>query len=604
MLETNNVTGTTLNPILPASSSETAEFEITRHGIATVVDDHATSEIGAHSDLLGLLLSQQKSLSAVEMFSYLYDEPCLLPPSQDRYYKTLLPTTKPGLNQQYAFQVNLDRCSGCKACVAACHTLNGLEESETWRDVGVLHQKEAEQSFLQHVTSACHHCIDPACLKGCPTNAYEKDPLTGIVYHLDDQCFGCQYCTLACPYGVPKYSDSKGIVRKCDMCRQRLAVNEAPACVQACPHEAISISVVDVDDILADAASNVFLPRTHDASYTKPTTRYLSKKPLPRDLTTGDDDDIQPEHAHLPLILMLVLMQASLGGYLAATGLCFVGGFEFSQVSIIGLLILSFLLGQAGLVAATLHLGRPLYAFRGILGIRHSWLSREAVAFGGYAVFTGLAAFLAGYQTIEASVESLLPGVASLLTGSFLRTGLLGSLLGSVTFGILGTFCSVMVYVFTQRSLWSFHRTNMRFFGTAVVTGLSLVLTILVSEPELSSIAVRVISLLLMILAGSKILGEFALLWHLKDAQLTDDKKTSLLLTGALRSTVVFRIACGVIGGIVFPTLIGMGVGSVPISLLTGVAVVGCLFVIAGELAERTLFFQAVIAPRMPGGMR
>ena len=54
-----------------------------------------------------------------------------------------------------------------------------------------------------------------------------------------------RYCVLKCPYDVPKYSESAGIVRKCDMCSSRLAADEAPACVQACPHEAISIRIVD-----------------------------------------------------------------------------------------------------------------------------------------------------------------------------------------------------------------------------------------------------------------------------------------------------------------------------------------------------------------------
>ena len=53
--------------------------------------------------------------------------------------------------------------------------------------------------------------------------AYEKDPVTGIVRHLDDQCIGCSYCILKCPYDVPKYSRARGIVRKCDMCHSRLA---------------------------------------------------------------------------------------------------------------------------------------------------------------------------------------------------------------------------------------------------------------------------------------------------------------------------------------------------------------------------------------------
>ena len=133
--------------------------------------------------------------------------------------------------------------------MAACHSLNGLDDDEAWRDVGLLVGGTAGLPVIQHVTSACHHCLDPACLSACPVDAYEKDPITGIVKHLDDQCFGCQYCTLACPYDVPKFHAAKGIVRKCDMCGDRLHAGEAPACVQACPHEAIRITVVDVDDV-------------------------------------------------------------------------------------------------------------------------------------------------------------------------------------------------------------------------------------------------------------------------------------------------------------------------------------------------------------------
>ena len=91
----------------------------------------------------------------------------------------------------------------------------------------------------QTVTTACHHCLDPACANGCPTLAYEKDQSTGIVHHLDDQCMGCRYCEMKCPYEAPKYNDNLGIIRKCDMCQSRLEINEAPACVQACPNEAI-----------------------------------------------------------------------------------------------------------------------------------------------------------------------------------------------------------------------------------------------------------------------------------------------------------------------------------------------------------------------------
>ncbi|MDA0578735.1 MAG: 4Fe-4S dicluster domain-containing protein, partial [Verrucomicrobia bacterium] len=185
------------------------------------------------SDLLASALRDQQNLSAVERYALRHDQGKV--PAQARYYSELMPASPPGPGQQYAFEVDLDRCTACKACVVACHNLNGLEETETWRSTGLLVGGTAEAPFQQTVTTACHHCANPACLTGCPVNAYEKDPVTGIVRHLDDQCIGCKYCMLTCPYDVPRFSKFKGIVRKCDMCSNRLAVGEAPACVQACP---------------------------------------------------------------------------------------------------------------------------------------------------------------------------------------------------------------------------------------------------------------------------------------------------------------------------------------------------------------------------------
>src|SRR5215210_7374922 len=196
---------------------------------------------------LGRVLEQQQRLTAVEKFAQRHADGA--EPLQAKYYRELIPLESPRDGQQYAFEVDLDRCSGCKACVTACHELNGLDEEETWPSVGLLLGGTSGLPVLQHVTSACHHCLDPACLYGCPVNAYEKDPVTGIVKHLDDQCIGCQYCILKCPYDVPKYSKARGIVRKCDMCSGRLAVGEAPACVQACPNEAIRITVVSKSEV-------------------------------------------------------------------------------------------------------------------------------------------------------------------------------------------------------------------------------------------------------------------------------------------------------------------------------------------------------------------
>src|SRR6478672_4899914 len=237
-----------------------------------------TGRSSAPSTLLDALLREQQR-TAVDKFSQWHEKDAA--PLQERFYRDLIPQSQPLPGEQYAFEVDLDSCSGCKACVVACHNLNGLEEEEMWRSVGLLHGGESELPVLQHVTTACHHCLEPACLDGCPVEAYVKDAVTGIVRHLDDQCIGCQYCILKCPYDVPKFSYAKGIVRKCDLCSDRLAVGEAPACVQACPNRAIRVTVVSRQTAVENAEANLFLPGAPEPRYTLPTTVYKTKRPMP-----------------------------------------------------------------------------------------------------------------------------------------------------------------------------------------------------------------------------------------------------------------------------------------------------------------------------------
>src|SRR5678816_4247920 len=85
------------------------------------------------SSLVEELLADQQSLTVVERFSRAHDA---LPPGAR--YRDLIPLEAPRPGEQYAFEVELDKCSGCKACVTACHSLNGLDDDETWRDVGLL----------------------------------------------------------------------------------------------------------------------------------------------------------------------------------------------------------------------------------------------------------------------------------------------------------------------------------------------------------------------------------------------------------------------------------------------------------------------------------
>jgi Fe-S-cluster-containing dehydrogenase component/DMSO reductase anchor subunit len=466
----------------------------------------------------------------------------------------LIPLTAPGPGEQYAFEVDLDACSGCKACVVACHALNGLEENESWRDVGFVHGGTRAAPFQQTITTACHHCADPACLNGCPVLAYEKDPVTGIVRHLDDQCIGCQYCVLKCPYDVPKYSERLGIVRKCDMCHQRLGAGEAPACVQACPTAAITIVKVSVygggvppprEGALVDTSH--FLPAAPDPAYTQPTTRYVSAKPLPDNLVAADASALRPQHAHWPLVIMLTLLPVSVGCY--ATVLCRSGFTPDSLVSGIKpdlrFASLAWLIGAAGLAASVFHLGQPLRAWRIFLGWRKSWLSREAMIFGAWF---GLA------TATTATAAGLLPALLPLRL-------LLAATVGT---GLLGLGCSVMIYVDTRRHFWRPGQTAPRFLGTAVLTALAL------TAPRA---------------AGLLLLAKLA--WESRTFY--DGSVSARLQRGPLRTASALRDLLGGAALVLLLTLPGWTAG---------------VLLLAGEFAERYLFFRAVDAPKMPGTPR
>jgi formate dehydrogenase iron-sulfur subunit len=544
--------------------------------------------------LVSSFLSEQGDLSAVERFAQFHEDAD--EPLQGRYYSALLPAQPPGPGQQLAFEVDLDRCSGCKACVAACHNLNGLDEGESWRDVGLVIGGTLELPVLQHVTSACHHCLDPACSNVCPVDAYEKDPHTGIVRHLDDQCIGCQYCTLACPYDAPKYNAGKGIVRKCDMCGERLAVGEAPACVQACPHEAIRIRLVDNAEVIERVRSGAFLPATPDPGYTLPTTYFRTSHLMgPGDMCPVDDHHLEPEHAHRPLIAMLVLTQLSVGGFAAELG-CLAAGLDGGAAAVLHT-ILSLGLGWAGLGASVLHLGRPRYAYRALIGVKHSWLSREVLAFG---LFVQLAAVYVALVVFFPGSLAAVPGVRAALLALVVATG------------FAGVACSVLVYHVVRRPFWRARYTGARFTGTALVLGLATALAALgiasqtdpdMLHPPASSGPLTVVVLCLVACSSGKLWWEARLASGFARSELAALRNTALLLGGPLQRLAGLRRLLGVVGGVVLPALAVVGAAMVNPRATAVAAVLALAASIAGEMAERCLFFSAVARPKMPGGL-
>ncbi|MCY4025840.1 MAG: dimethyl sulfoxide reductase anchor subunit [Acidobacteria bacterium] len=562
------------------------------------------------SALVDRYLAEQQ-VTAAARFARAHDAARDAGPALAGRYSALMPATPPAPGQQYAFDVDLDACSGCKSCVAACHALNGLEEEESWRDVGLLHGGSQRLPVVQHVTTACHHCLDPACMHACPVDAYEKDPATGIVKHLDDQCFGCQYCTLACPYEAPKYSRAKGIVRKCDMCGDRLADGEAPACVQSCPNGAIAIRVVDIEQVVEESETNLFVPGAPEPSLTLPTTAYRTTRVLPRNMVPADYHTVHPERAHWPLIVMLALTQLSVGAFLverllelAVPGPLAAGIRPVHSAS-------ALVFGLLALAVSVLHLGRPRYAYRAVLGLRHSWLSREIVAFG---TFAALAVLYAVWSWPGAAVWLDRWGLA---TASGPDTGS-GPWLGwgVALSGTAGVLCSVMVYAYTKRDFWNGPATACRFLLTAAVLGLAaawlplLLIVAVGGDARLATAAVDNYGTLLcrglIAATAAKLLFEALLFRHLAARSTTSLKRTARLMTGTLSNVTLARFAAGLLGGLAMPAL--LLVSRVPthpdhgqdvvFAVLVGMLFVACL---AGELLERYLFFAAVASPRMPG---
>lgn len=151
---------------------------------------------------------------------------------------------------QYGFYYNVDSCTGCKMCVAACReTKDAFAPGLKFRrvidyaggDWKILENGSCvKENFVSYsISMACNHCATPACVETCPTGAMQKDPETGIVWSDSEVCIGCATCTDSCPYGAPRLDEEKLISGKCDFCRDKLANGENPACVDACPMRAI-----------------------------------------------------------------------------------------------------------------------------------------------------------------------------------------------------------------------------------------------------------------------------------------------------------------------------------------------------------------------------
>ena len=366
----------------------------------------------------------------------------------------LIPDRLPGPDEQYRFHFDMTKCIGCRSCEIACNEQNGNPADVQWRRVGELEGGTYPDTHRTYLSMGCNHCITADCLRGCPVEAYTKDPLTGIVLHSADACIGCQYCVWNCPYSVPQFNAERGVVGKCDMCRGRLLDGQEPACVNACPENAISIEIVNKIEWTADFAK-AESPGMPPAGQTISTTRITLPENASSWLERVDTGSLRKEHAHASLIVMTTAMQAAFGTLAAL--LCFGAADPINLTLVLGLVCVA-------LSVSVLHLGRPAYAWRALKMWRRSWLSREVLCFGLF--FNAIAASTATAWAAQFGVP-------------FAQALLRPLEIASLALAILGTVASAFIYLVKARPSWNLIHTPLDFFlssgliGTAMASALN-----------------------------------------------------------------------------------------------------------------------------------
>ncbi len=139
------------------------------------------------------------------------------------------PLALPG---QSAFLFDSIRCTNCGICERTCRRVNGLPEKH---NVIFMSQQAVDNPVHIITRRTCMQCLQPACVRACPTEATSLGP-NGLIGYDDTKCAACGYCVDACPFQHPRmsrlaYFDLRNVwVNRCTSCG---------ACAQACPESAL-----------------------------------------------------------------------------------------------------------------------------------------------------------------------------------------------------------------------------------------------------------------------------------------------------------------------------------------------------------------------------
>lgn len=286
--------------------------------------------------------------------------------------------------EKQIFIFDENKCVGCAACVVACMNENGFQPGERWRNVHQSNSGHRPTLPVYYLSIACNHCDDAPCMAGCPALAFSRDPETGAVIHHPEKCLGCKYCTWTCPYDAPKFVPQSGLIEKCTFCNHRLAADQIPACAQLCPTGALTAeqrvfsrdASVANNPVAVDAGARLKIVPARRNNGPEMDQSLFEGQKTPEKIPAADTKTSALKE--WPLLLFTLISAGMVGVF--ASGI-------LSTASIWHQLIFA----GSGMLAAILsmfHLGQKKRAWRSMLNLKHSWLSREVLFFGLF--FTGV----------------------------------------------------------------------------------------------------------------------------------------------------------------------------------------------------------------------
>ena len=156
---------------------------------------------------------------------------------------------------QKSMLIDVSKCIGCRACMAACKQWNQLpaEKTEftgtyenpprfspiTWTKIAFREHEDNGKLNWLFAKMGCMHCTEAACMMVCPANAIYRTDF-GTVQIDPQRCIGCNYCAANCTYQVIGFDQAANVARKCTFCLDRISNGEIPACAKTCPTGAIT----------------------------------------------------------------------------------------------------------------------------------------------------------------------------------------------------------------------------------------------------------------------------------------------------------------------------------------------------------------------------